>query len=57
MLKKVYLKSWGCQMNVRDSEVIAGLLTNNGYRLTKTKPISLFSTPALRTRNRTVPNF
>ncbi len=51
MLKKVYLKSWGCQMNVRDSEVIAGLLTNNGYRLTnneKDADIIIFNTCSVR---------
>jgi len=33
-MKKVFLKNYGCQMNVRDSEVITGLLVNNNYRLT-----------------------
>jgi tRNA-2-methylthio-N6-dimethylallyladenosine synthase len=33
-MKKVFIRTLGCQMNVRDSEVIRGLLTNNGYRLT-----------------------
>jgi len=33
MKKKVYLKVWGCQMNVRDSEVVAGLLQQEGYAL------------------------
>ena len=32
--KKVYLKVWGCQMNVRDSEVICGLLKKEGYQIT-----------------------
>lgn len=32
--KKVYLKNFGCQMNVRDSEVICGLLTKEGYKIT-----------------------
>jgi len=31
MSEKVYLKSFGCQMNVRDSEVILGLLKKDGY--------------------------
>ncbi|MFH1339179.1 MAG: tRNA (N6-isopentenyl adenosine(37)-C2)-methylthiotransferase MiaB [Candidatus Omnitrophota bacterium] len=30
---KVYIRTFGCQMNVRDSEVIAGLLTKEGFRL------------------------
>jgi tRNA-2-methylthio-N6-dimethylallyladenosine synthase len=29
-----YIKTYGCQMNVRDSEVIAGLLRKAGYKLT-----------------------
>jgi len=33
MNKKVFLKTFGCQMNVRDSEFVAGLLVNSGYRL------------------------
>lgn len=35
MSKKVYLKTFGCQMNVRDSEVICGLLEKEGYKLTE----------------------
>jgi tRNA-2-methylthio-N6-dimethylallyladenosine synthase len=31
--KKVYLRTFGCQMNLRDSEVVAGLLKKTGYRL------------------------
>lgn len=30
---KVFLKNYGCQMNVRDSEVICGLLENEGYKI------------------------
>jgi tRNA-2-methylthio-N6-dimethylallyladenosine synthase len=51
MNKKVFLKSWGCQMNVRDSEVIAGLLTNNGYRLTNNPveaEVVIFNTCSVR---------
>ena len=33
MTKKVYIKSFGCQMNVRDSEVICGLLRTMNYEL------------------------
>jgi tRNA-2-methylthio-N6-dimethylallyladenosine synthase len=33
MTKKVFVKTWGCQMNVRDSEVIAGLMRKDGYKL------------------------
>ncbi|HSG06437.1 MAG TPA: tRNA (N6-isopentenyl adenosine(37)-C2)-methylthiotransferase MiaB, partial [Nitrospiria bacterium] len=34
--KRLYIKTFGCQMNVHDSERIAGLLNNEGYRLTDT---------------------
>ena len=34
MDKKIYIKTLGCQMNVRDSEVIAGLLKCDGCELT-----------------------
>ncbi|MFH0762787.1 MAG: tRNA (N6-isopentenyl adenosine(37)-C2)-methylthiotransferase MiaB [Candidatus Omnitrophota bacterium] len=30
---RVYIKTFGCQMNTRDSEVICGLLKNAGYRI------------------------
>lgn len=29
--KKLYLESYGCQMNFSDSEVVAGILIKNGY--------------------------
>jgi len=31
---KVYIKTFGCQMNEYDSEIMAGLLNNSGYHLT-----------------------
>jgi len=31
--KKVFIKNFGCQMNVRDSEIICGLLIKEGYQL------------------------
>jgi len=31
--KNVYIKTMGCQMNTRDSEVIAGLLQKAGYKI------------------------
>jgi len=33
--KRLYIKTFGCQMNVHDSERICGLLRNEGYRLTE----------------------
>ena len=35
MEKKLYIKTYGCQMNAHDSERIEGLLRDEGYRLTK----------------------
>lgn len=32
---KVYIETYGCQMNVNDSEVILSILQNNGYALTE----------------------
>jgi tRNA-2-methylthio-N6-dimethylallyladenosine synthase len=32
-MKKVFIQTLGCQMNVRDSEVVAGLLSKAGYSL------------------------
>lgn len=51
MTKKVYLKSFGCQMNVRDSEVVKGLLVAGGYKLTddpKRADVVLFNTCSVR---------
>jgi len=51
MSKKVFLKNFGCQMNVRDSEVICGLLRTKNYALT-TNPdeadIIIFNTCSVR---------
>lgn len=33
--KKLYLESYGCQMNFADSEVVASILANEGYATTK----------------------
>ncbi len=34
-MKKFYIKTYGCQMNVNDSEKMAGILLNNGYEHTE----------------------
>ncbi|MBI5378628.1 MAG: tRNA (N6-isopentenyl adenosine(37)-C2)-methylthiotransferase MiaB [Nitrospirae bacterium] len=34
-MKRVYIQTFGCQMNERDSEVMAGLLQGEGYCLTR----------------------
>ncbi len=33
-IKKVYIESYGCQMNLNDSEIVASILSNNGYNTT-----------------------
>lgn len=32
-MKKVYIKTFGCQSNVRDSEFVAGVMIDNGFKL------------------------
>ncbi len=32
-MPKVYIKTFGCQMNVRDSEVMAGILVKEGFKI------------------------
>ena len=33
--KKLYVESYGCQMNFSDSEVVASIMQNNGYSTTR----------------------
>ncbi len=33
--KKLYIESYGCQMNFSDSEVVASIMNNNGYSTTR----------------------
>ena len=35
MNKKVYIETYGCQMNVNDSEVVLSILQGEGYSLTE----------------------
>ena len=49
--KKVYLRSFGCQMNERDSEFIVGLFLEKGYELTESPDMAdiiLFNTCSVR---------
>ncbi len=51
MTKKIYIKSFGCQMNVRDSEVLSGLLEQEGYKLVQESAgadIVIFNTCSVR---------
>jgi tRNA-2-methylthio-N6-dimethylallyladenosine synthase len=34
--KRVYIESYGCQMNFSDSEIVASILNKEGYQLTET---------------------
>ena len=34
MTKKLKIETYGCQMNVADSEVVAAIMMSDGYRLT-----------------------
>lgn len=34
MMKKLYIETYGCQMNVADSEVVVSVLSDNGFRQT-----------------------
>jgi tRNA-2-methylthio-N6-dimethylallyladenosine synthase len=36
MAKKLYIETYGCQMNVADSEVVASILSDAGYSVTDT---------------------
>ena len=49
--KLLYIHTFGCQMNVRDSEVIAGLLTEDGWQLTDEEDaadVVIFNTCSVR---------
>jgi tRNA-2-methylthio-N6-dimethylallyladenosine synthase len=35
MRKNLYIETYGCQMNIADSEVIASIMTENGFNLVK----------------------
>ncbi|MFA6217383.1 MAG: tRNA (N6-isopentenyl adenosine(37)-C2)-methylthiotransferase MiaB [Candidatus Omnitrophota bacterium] len=51
IIKKVFLRTFGCQMNVRDSEVICGLLKNAGFEIVQEAEdpdIVLFNTCSVR---------
>src|SRR5690554_7448771 len=34
-LKKLFIESYGCQMNFSDSEIVASILANEGYNTTQ----------------------
>src|SRR5271156_1852252 len=49
--KKFFLETYGCQMNVSDSEIVTSLLLNQGYEITSIESeadIILMNTCAIR---------
>lgn len=49
--KKLFIESYGCQMNFSDSEVVASIMTKNGYSTTKeldNADVVLINTCAIR---------
>ena len=40
-VKKFYIETYGCQMNVADSEVVAAILEDKGYQRTQEKSVNL----------------
>ena len=51
MPKKIYIRTFGCQMNDRDSELVYGLLSGQGYAKTDTieeADIAVFNTCSVR---------
>ena len=51
MNKKIFIRTLGCQMNLRDSEVVRGLLEKEGYKFTddnKKADIVILNTCAVR---------
>ena len=38
--KNLYIESYGCQMNFSDSEIVASILSKNGYQVTETKELA-----------------
>jgi tRNA-2-methylthio-N6-dimethylallyladenosine synthase len=50
-MKSVYIETYGCQMNVADSETVGGLLARHGYALAATPDeadVILLNTCAVR---------
>ena len=35
-MKKLFIETYGCQMNVADSEVVASIMQSDGFELTDT---------------------
>ena len=55
MVKKFYIETYGCQMNVADSEVVAAILTAAGFEHTTDKneaDVILVNTGKCRTKSK-----
>ncbi|MBD3426599.1 MAG: tRNA (N6-isopentenyl adenosine(37)-C2)-methylthiotransferase MiaB, partial [Candidatus Omnitrophica bacterium] len=51
MKEKVYIRTFGCQMNERDSELIAGMLMEKGHEIVESPEeakVILFNTCSVR---------
>lgn len=60
--KKLFIETYGCQMNVADSEVVASVMEMDGYRMTEKNRRSgcnickhLFYTRQRRTKSYSTP--
>ena len=54
-MRQSFIKTYGCQMNVYDSEKIVELMTNNGYRQSSNleeSDIAIFNTCHIREGSR-----
>ena len=52
-VKKFYIETYGCQMNVADSEVVAAILEDKGYQRTQEKSEAdvILAVPYVKMRN------
>jgi|GEM_PF-5895834 len=49
--RKLYVETYGCQMNVNDTEIVQGVMNNHGYTMTDTPEsadVILLNTCAIR---------
>ena len=57
MYKKIYIKSYGCQMNVYDSDRIVDLMKNDGYVTRCDEMLTAFVDPCKMSTHRTSYSF
>jgi tRNA-2-methylthio-N6-dimethylallyladenosine synthase len=51
MKNNIYIETYGCQMNVADTELVMGILNNKGYEITediKAANVILLNTCSIR---------